>query len=96
MDELKTKKIPMRMCVACREMKSKKELIRVVRDEDGTIHIDPSSKAPGRGAYICNDVACLEKAVKIRAFERALGGSIQPEAMERLKEDMAAHAETEK
>lgn len=90
---MKTKKIPMRMCVACREMKPKKELIRVVCDADGNVQVDPSSKAQGRGAYLCNDVACLEKAIKIRAFERALGGSIDREKMEQLKEEMATHAE---
>jgi Predicted nucleic-acid-binding protein implicated in transcription termination len=81
---MKTRKVPMRMCVSCREMKPKRELTRVVRGDDG-IAIDPTSKASGRGAYLCNDPACLQKAIKSRALERALEGKISPEVYEQLQ-----------
>ncbi len=57
----KTKSVPMRMCIACRQMKPKKEMTRVVKTADGEIAADPTGKAAGRGAYICNDGACLKK-----------------------------------
>ncbi len=57
----KTKSVPMRMCIACREMKPKKEMFRVVRNADGEIYADATGKAPGRGAYICNADACRKK-----------------------------------
>ena len=66
------KKTPMRMCVACREMKPKRELIRIVRTPENEICADTTGRAAGRGAYICKSQACLEKAIKIRALERAL------------------------
>ena len=65
------KKIPMRQCVGCREMKPKKELIRVVKSPEGEISLDFRGKAPGRGAYLCPDAACLKRAIKSRALERA-------------------------
>ena len=66
------KKIPMRQCVGCREMKPKKELIRVVKSPEGAISLDFRGKAPGRGAYLCPDSACLKRAIKSKALERAL------------------------
>ena len=66
------KKVPMRMCVACREMKPKKELIRVVRTPEGEIIADETGRKNGRGAYLCRSKTCLSKAVKSRALERAL------------------------
>ena len=73
------KKIPMRQCTGCREMKPKRELIRVVRAPDGGISLDFRGKAPGRGAYVCRDVQCLKKAIKSRALERAFGVEIPQE-----------------
>ena len=70
---MKQKKVPLRMCVSCRTMFPKRDLIRVVRTED-EILLDATGKAAGRGAYICGQPACLEKARKSRALERALGG----------------------
>ena len=58
------KKIPQRQCMGCRERKAKKELIRVVRGVDGTVSLDFSGKAPGRGAYLCPDPECLKKAIR--------------------------------
>lgn len=75
-----TKKIPQRQCVGCREMKPKKELLRVVRSPEGEISLDYKGKAPGRGAYICPDAACLKRAAKSRALDRALDVNI-PEAV---------------
>lgn len=68
-----TKQTPVRMCAACRAEKPKNELIRVVRTSDGTVTLDRTGKANGRGAYLCRDAACLAKARKSRALERALG-----------------------
>ena len=68
---MKTKKIPMRMCLACGEMKPKRELIRVVKSKEGDISLDLTGKKSGRGAYICKSVECFEKARKARKFERS-------------------------
>lgn len=86
-------KTPLRMCVACRTMRPKKELVRVVRTPGGgekpaTVLLDKTGKANGRGAYLCNDQACLEKAKKTRALERALECVITPEVFEQLKEQL--------
>ncbi len=66
------KKIPMRMCVACREMRAKKDLMRIVRTAEGELVPDTTGKMNGRGAYLCRDAACMNKAIKTRALERAL------------------------
>ena len=65
------KKIPLRQCLGCREMKPKKELVRVVRSPEGVISLDLKGKAPGRGAYICPDPTCMERARKSKALSRA-------------------------
>ncbi len=66
------KKIPMRQCTGCREMKPKRDLIRVVRGPEGDISLDFKGKAPGRGAYVCRDPECLKKARRSKALDRAL------------------------
>jgi predicted RNA-binding protein YlxR (DUF448 family) len=81
----RVKKVPERMCVGCQQMRSKRELIRVVRTPDGTVAVDPTGKRSGRGAYICPQEDCLVKAVKARRLERALRTSIAPEVMEELR-----------
>ena len=68
---MKTKKIPMRMCLGCGEMKPKRELIIVVKSKEGDISLDLTGKKSGRGAYICKSVECFEKARKARKFERS-------------------------
>ena len=78
------RKIPMRQCTGCREMKEKRSLIRVVRSPEGVITLDSRGKSPGRGAYLCPDPACLAKARKSRALERALDTAIPPEIYEAL------------
>lgn len=84
------KKIPMRMCVGCRQMRPKKELLRIVRTPENEIRPDRTGKASGRGAYICPAAECLEKAQKIRALERALEHKVEPEVFLRLKEEITA------
>lgn len=70
------KKIPMRQCVGCREMKPKRELLRVAHTQDGSVTLDFGGKAPGRGAYVCRSTDCLKKAIKSRALERAFSAEI--------------------
>ncbi len=82
------KKIPTRMCVGCHEMKSKKELVRIVKSQDGVISIDLTGKKPGRGAYICFNIDCLEKAKKGKKLERTFEKTIEPEIYARLKEEL--------
>ena len=78
------KKIPMRQCVGCREMKAKKELVRVVRSPEGEISLDFRGKAPGRGAYVCAQAECLRRAIKSRALERGLDCQIPQEIYDQL------------
>ncbi len=85
-----TKKIPMRQCLGCREMKPKKELIRVVRPPDGEIHLDFRGKENGRGAYLCPNPVCLKKAVRARALERAFETAIPEEVYAQLAAQMEA------
>ncbi|MGE5675111.1 MAG: RNase P modulator RnpM [Mycobacterium leprae] len=86
----KVKKVPMRMCVGCGELKSKKELLRVVRTPDGVIEFDasPAGKRSGRGAYMCPSQDCLNKAVKGKRLERALEAPISDEVWARLAAGM--------
>ena len=84
------KKIPMRQCLGCREMKPKRELVRVVRSPAGDISLDFRGKAPGRGAYVCRDIQCLKKAVRAKALERAFSAQIPAENYERLEREMEA------
>ena len=84
------KKIPMRQCLGCREMKPKKELIRVARSPEGEITLDFRGKANGRGAYLCPDPACLKKAIKARALERAFSAQIPADVYEALERQMEA------
>ncbi|MCX7695627.1 MAG: YlxR family protein [Caloramator sp.] len=85
---MKVKKIPQRMCLGCMQMKPKKELIRVVRNKEGEVKLDLTGKSPGRGAYICRNVECFEKAYKAKKFEKALEVSISPEVYDKLKEEL--------
>lgn len=79
------KKIPQRTCLGCSESKPKKELIRIVKQSDGKIFIDKTGKADGRGAYICNSVECLEKAIKSKRLERSFETKIDNEIYESLR-----------
>ena len=81
---MKEKKVPMRMCVGCREMKPKKELLRVVRSPEGTVSIDATGRKPGRGAYVCFSAECLKKAIKQKQLEPAFACSLGEETHESL------------
>ena len=82
------KKIPMRQCMGCRERKAKRELIRVVRTTEGTVCLDFGGKLNGRGAYLCPDVQCLQKAQKAKSLERSLEVPIPQEVYARLEKEM--------
>ena len=84
----KPKKIPQRQCLGCREMKNKKDLIRAVRSPEGEISLDFKGKKPGRGAYVCPDPACLAKARKSKAQERAFETAIPAEVYALLEQQM--------
>ena len=83
------KKIPMRQCVGCREMKEKRQLIRVVRSPEGEVSLDFKGKKPGRGAYLCPDPACLAKAQKKKALERSFEQPVPAEVYEALAAQLA-------
>ena len=83
------KKVPMRKCVGCQEMKSKKEMIRVIRTQEGEFLLDATGKKNGRGAYICPDKECLNKAMKNKGLERSFKQSIPNEVYETLEKEMS-------
>ncbi len=87
------KKLPVRMCTACRENKSKKELVRVVRTPDGEILVDMTGRKSGRGAYICPTRECFMKAKKQKSFERAFSCSVDETIYERLLSEIENIAE---
>ena len=80
--------IPMRKCTGCNEMKPKKELVRVVRSPQGEISIDLVGKKPGRGAYICRDKQCLEKAKKAKRLQKAFSCEIPDEVFKEMEEEL--------
>lgn len=79
------KKIPQRTCMGCNEKKNKTDLIRIVKNSNGEINIDRTGKMQGRGAYICDDIACLEKAIKTKRIERVFETKIENEIYENLR-----------
>lgn len=72
----KSKSIPMRMCIACREMKPKKEMVRVVRTTDGEITVDPTGKMSGRGAYVCGKEECMQKVTSRKLLNKAFSTDV--------------------
>ena len=78
---MKTRKVPMRMCVGCREMKPKKELIRVVHSPEGEVSVDLTGRKPGRGAYLCPREECLAKALRQKQLERAFSAPLSAESI---------------
>ena len=86
---MKPKKVPMRMCVGCREMKPKRELIRVVRSPEGEVSMDPVGKKPGRGAYVCRQESCLTRAIKQKQLERQLEVRMTEEVAAALQYELA-------
>ena len=83
------KKVPMRQCVGCGEMKSKKELLRVIKTPEDEIVLDATARKNGRGAYICASMECLKIAQKKRGLERSLKISIPEEVYESLEQEMS-------
>lgn len=83
----KTKSVPMRMCIACREMKPKKEMLRVVKNADGEINVDATGKMPGRGAYICGAEACQKKLTDKKLLHKAFGANVENEIYLGVKEN---------
>lgn len=84
------RKIPMRQCLGCREMRPKGELVRIVHSPDGSVMIDGKGKAQGRGAYLCRSSDCLHRAVRAKAFDRAFGVHLPDEVLEALAQEMEA------
>lgn len=89
---MKPKKIPMRMCLGCGEMKIKKELIRVVKSPEGEISLDFTGKKPGRGAYICHSSDCYEKARKGRRLEKSFSCKIDENVYEVMADELTKEA----
>lgn len=84
---------PQRMCVACREMKDKRQLLRVVRSPEGELSLDATGKAPGRGAYLCRDAVCLKRARKVRALEKALKTPISEDCWQLIEAEIGSREE---
>ena len=84
------KKIPQRQCMGCRERRAKRELIRVVRSPEGNVNLDFGGKAPGRGAYLCKNAQCMEKALRQRQLERAFEAPIGDEVKQQLTRELEA------
>lgn len=82
------KKKPLRQCAGCRELKAKSDLIRVVKPKDKEACLDPTGRMNGRGAYVCRNEACLEKAFRSKGLEKALHAPVPKEVYESLKEEM--------
>ena len=84
------KKVPMRQCVGCQEMNSKKEMMRVLKTSEDTFELDATGKKNGRGAYLCFSKECFEKAVKNKGLERSFKQAIPKEVYEKLEKEMNA------
>ena len=84
---MKVKKIPMRMCIACHEMKPKKEMLRIVKPKEGDVFIDFSGKAAGRGAYICDHPDCIKKLKKYRLLNKAFSSEVAPDVYDAIEEE---------
>ena len=85
---MSVKKIPLRQCIGCGEMKSKKEMIRVLRTAEGEILIDATGRKNGRGAYLCPSCECLKKAVKSKGLDRSFKMAVPREVYEALEKKM--------
>ena len=90
---VKTRKIPLRKCTGCQEMKNKKELVRIVRNDEGEFSVDFTGKKPGRGAYVCPNEECLLKAHKSKGLERSFKSAVPAEVYEELKAQLLKEKE---
>ena len=88
---MRERKVPLRKCTGCNEMKPKRELVRVVRSPEGEISLDLTGKKPGRGAYVCKDPACLKLARKAKRFERAFSSPIPDEVYDLMEKELEAN-----
>jgi hypothetical protein len=84
----KQRRSPQRTCIGCRTVRPKRDLVRIVRTPEGAVHIDLTGKQSGRGAYVCPDGVCIEQAFKRKQLERALETPIDPEVMEKLRDEV--------
>lgn len=84
------KKVPLRKCTGCQEMKNKKDMIRILRTAESEIILDTTGRMNGRGAYVCRSMSCFEKAVKNRGLERSLKVKVPEETYESLKKEIEA------
>ena len=91
---MKSKKIPLRMCIACREMKTKNEMLRIVRTPTGEYKLDTVGKIAGRGAYICDDAKCLELCLKKKLLNKVFSAEIPDEIYNQLKEEYAIYKQS--
>lgn len=82
-------KVPQRKCIGCNESKPKKELIRIVKTPEGEMLVDDTGRANGRGAYICNNLECLQKAIKTKGLNRAFKMNVDTDVLIKLSEEMA-------
>lgn len=90
---MQQKRVPLRMCLGCSEMKPKKELVRVVKSPEGVVSVDRTGRAPGRGAYVCRRIECLNKAIRSRRLEKNFGAAIAEDVAGSLREALE-HADT--
>lgn len=89
---IKKKKIPMRRCVGCREMKEKRQLIRIVKNNEGEIFVDPTGKKNGRGAYICRNLDCFAKARKAKSLSHEFGCEIPADVYDEIARQLETYA----
>ncbi|MDE6889220.1 MAG: YlxR family protein [Eubacterium sp.] len=87
---MKTKKIPSRICVGCREPREKQSMVRVVKTAENEICLDVTGRKNGRGAYICKNTECLQRAIQTKGLERSLKTQIPEQVINLLKEEMSA------
>lgn len=85
---MQKKRVPLRKCTGCGQMKPKKELVRVVRSVDGDVSLDLTGRKSGRGAYVCRDIECLKAARKARRFERAFDCPIPEQVYDKMEEEL--------
>lgn len=86
---MQNRKIPLRKCTGCGEMKNKRELVRVVKNKEGEVSLDLTGKKAGRGAYVCPQLSCLQKARKSRGFERALSCKIPEGVYDQMEQEIS-------
>lgn len=85
---MKNRKIPFRKCTGCQQLKDKRDMIRVVRNKEGEVFIDTTGRAHGRGAYVCSNKACLQKAVENRGLNRSFKSEVPKEVYQKLLEEI--------